>query len=152
MMRRIAMALTAGTLVVAAAGCESVEEQLGLTKNPPDEFRVVSRAPLSMPPDFQLRPPRAGAPRPQEGSPTDQARQAVFRNTDESSGIAAIPEDGRSQGERAFLLQAGAADAKSDIRQIVNREARLEAEESESFVEDLLFWREAPEPGGRPRP
>ena len=32
----------------------------------PDEFAVESRAPLTVPPDFDLRPPEPGAPRPQE--------------------------------------------------------------------------------------
>ena len=36
--------------VLAACG-------LGYNKNPPDEFNVVRRAPLILPPEFNLRPP-----------------------------------------------------------------------------------------------
>ena len=34
-----------------------VESMDGLDKRPPDEFTVYSRAPLSLPPNYDLRPP-----------------------------------------------------------------------------------------------
>ncbi|HYN39224.1 MAG TPA: DUF3035 domain-containing protein, partial [Rhodospirillales bacterium] len=44
--------------VVLTGGCEGIKQELGIgVKRPPDEFTVYSRAPLSMPPDFALRPP-----------------------------------------------------------------------------------------------
>ena len=73
--------LVAGSLMLALAACGGFREQLGLTKQSPDEFRVVSRAPLTVPPDFSLRPPEPGAPRPQEGTSAQQAERAVLRNS-----------------------------------------------------------------------
>ena len=46
---------------LALSGCSDAKEQLGLTRSAPDEFAVVKRAPLAMPPDYTLRPPRPGA-------------------------------------------------------------------------------------------
>ena len=46
-------------------------------KRVPDEFAVVQRAPLTIPPDFELRPPRPGEVRPQTGTTSDQARAAL---------------------------------------------------------------------------
>jgi len=40
-----------------------------------DEFAVVTKAPLIMPPDYNLRPPRPGAARPQEQSERQQAAE-----------------------------------------------------------------------------
>jgi hypothetical protein len=74
-------------MAVALSGCEGVKKELGLGKNPPDEFQVVSRAPLSLPPDYNLRPPEPGAPRPQEGTARDQAETAVF-GSGEPAGAA----------------------------------------------------------------
>jgi hypothetical protein len=69
-------------LPLALAACEGVRQELGLTKQPPDEFAVVaSKAPLVVPPDFSLRPPRPGAPRPQETQPRDAARGALVAAT-----------------------------------------------------------------------
>ncbi len=43
--------------VLLLAGCSGVQEQFSLTSTPPDEFKVTTRAPLAIPPDFNLRPP-----------------------------------------------------------------------------------------------
>jgi hypothetical protein len=43
----------------------------------PDEFAVETRAPLTLPPDFDLRPPQPGAPRPQDVPASEKARSAI---------------------------------------------------------------------------
>ena len=52
--------------VLALSACDSAKKQLGIERQAPDEFAVVKRAPLAMPPDYTLRPPTPGAQRPQE--------------------------------------------------------------------------------------
>ena len=52
-----------GALALAAtlSACEGgIGDALGLGKKAPDEFAVVRSAPLTLPPDFTLRPPRPG--------------------------------------------------------------------------------------------
>jgi len=84
--RRLRLLVLAPALL-ALAGCgDELRKSFGLGKNAPDEFQVVRRAPLSLPPDFSLRPPQPGAVRPQEGSTTEQARRAVL---DQSASAAA---------------------------------------------------------------
>src|SRR3546814_12506032 len=85
-------------LALAVSACGGFRDSLGLTKQSPDEFRVVSRAPLTLPPDYNLRPPEPGAPRPQVGSASQQAERAVFAN----SQNAAVRQQGtvaRKAGE-----------------------------------------------------
>lgn len=57
-------AVLAGVMVLAAglAGCSSSDGRglLDTGKRAPDEFAVYSRAPLSLPPDYGLRPPAPG--------------------------------------------------------------------------------------------
>ena len=43
----------------------------------PDEFAVESRAPLTIPPEFDLRPPQPGAPRPQDVTAAERARKVI---------------------------------------------------------------------------
>ncbi len=131
-------------LAMAVAACSNTKEQLGLTKTSPDEFRVVSRAPLTVPPDFTLRPPDPGAPRPQVGTPTDQARTAVT-----GVGYQDFQEYGRnttggaySPGEQALLTAVGADEADPNIRQVVDQETSRINSESEDFLRALVFWRE----------
>lgn len=139
-----ALALLCGGLALGA--CEGVKDQLGLNKQSPDEFRVVSRAPLTIPPEFSLRPPRPGAPRPQEGTATQQAKTAVFRVDDQRQGVQ-VSSAGRSSGESALLNAAGADEAEPNIREIVDRETLQLNDESETFIDTLVFWRD-PQPTG----
>ena len=60
-------------------GCENAKETIGLAKQAPDEFAVVTRAPLNIPPKFDLRPPKLGAKRPQKVTPTSKARTILLR-------------------------------------------------------------------------
>src|SRR5258707_15480456 len=71
-------ALAVVLLAAGTGGCSEAQKALGLTKNPPDEFQVVAPAPLTLPPNYNLRPPDPGAPRPHERTPRDMARNAVF--------------------------------------------------------------------------
>jgi hypothetical protein len=59
------------------AGCSDFKKSVGLEPSLPDEFAVESRAPLTIPPDFELRPPQPGASRPQEKSADQQAKQLI---------------------------------------------------------------------------
>ena len=49
--------ISAILLVPFLAGCGEIRSKLGLNKQAPDEFTVLSQAPLSMPPNFALRAP-----------------------------------------------------------------------------------------------
>ncbi|SMF71906.1 Beta-barrel assembly machine subunit BamF [Tistlia consotensis] len=148
MMRRLALITIIGA-AVGLSGCENVRQQFGLSKTAPDEFKVVSRAPLTVPPNFALRPPEPGATRPQEGTTRDQARQTVFRISDnkQQSVDAVIPDDGRSKGERALLMEAGVEKADPKIRQLVNEETNQIDEASKSLIDELVFWRKDEPPG-----
>ncbi len=143
---RIAGAIS---LILALSACEGVREQFGLTKQSPDEFRVVARAPLSLPPDFTLRPPEPGIPRPQEGTATQQARKAVFRLAQPKTQPlnAQVKTDGRSLGELSLLKAAGADKVDPGIRRAIDFETQQLNAESEDFIDALVFWRDKETPG-----
>jgi hypothetical protein len=143
-MYRFAVCLSAAVLFLA--GCSETRRAIGLEKTPPDEFTIVSRAPLAMPPDYALRPPQPGAPRPQDLTPRQQARQTVFRAGEQQASLA-MPRGGRSEAEMAFLGHANAGQADPNIRALVNEENSRLVEAERSFVDRLVFWRR-PEPPG----
>jgi hypothetical protein len=64
---------------MALSACDSFKRAIGIERTSPDEFAVESRAPLTIPPDFALRPPAPGAGRPQEVSSADKA-QTLLNN------------------------------------------------------------------------
>jgi len=140
--RRVAVpsALLAALLL---AGCSSdLSRDFGFTRDAPDEFAVTTRAPLSMPPDYNLRPPHPGAPRPQEVSPRTQAEEALTPQI----ALNGQPTGQDSPGQDALVQSAGPA-APANIRAQVNNAAAAEAAQSSSFVDTLLFWRTPASPG-----
>lgn len=124
----------AGAASLMLAGCSDAKKMLGFQKVAPDEFNVVSRAPLSLPPEYQLRPPEPGAPRPQEPAMRDQAKSLL-------TGKAGAGTAGRTSGENVLLAKAGADQNEPNIRSVVNRELAALAEADRSVVDRLLYWR-----------
>jgi hypothetical protein len=133
---RLRLFLTFAALVSLAA-CSGVREDLGLGRAPPDEFAVVDRPPLSMPPDFDLRPPRPGAARPQDVDMSEQADKALFPP---ASTSAAVHAAGTSDAEKALLVQTGGDKADPNIRDTVNKETSQKVAADVHLVRELLDW------------
>ena len=113
-------------------GCGSfdIKEKLGLNREGPDEYRVVPRPPLSVPPEFNLRPP--GQPSsdyissvPSEtraheqvlggGADTKPDTESPFTASTAVTPVIASPLP--SSGDSQFLSDAGAAQVDPQIRQ-----------------------------------
>lgn len=151
--RRMTRRTTPSAVVMLAAsllaGCsgDSIREALGYNKNAPDEFAIVTKAPLIVPPDFALRPPQPGVKRAQT-SPQRAAETALFgsESTGSISGGQIVAAGLPSEGEQILLANAGAGNANPQIRSVVNAESRTLEEKSKSFVDDVLFWQEQTPP------
>lgn len=132
-MRRIALAglMVAGTLTLAA--CEKTKEQFDLSKKAPDEFAVTKRAPLEMPPDYSLRPPRPGAARPQEQTAGDQAKAALMGE----EAVARAPVEGLTEGEAVLLEKTGGLKTNPKIRAIVDKETAELGEEEMPGIDQI---------------
>ncbi len=148
-------------LLSSLTACDTFKEQVGFTKKAPDEFTVLTKAPLVMPPDFSLRPPRRGAKRPQEVQPREAAKAALLPALTGAgktgagktgagktgAGASGGTEAGAVKptgGELALLQKAGARESDASIRQIVNQETSVLAEKDKSFADRLLFWQDKP--------
>jgi hypothetical protein len=142
------LALTAAAALAAAlAGCSSLRNTFGIERGGPDEFTVVRHAPLTLPPDYNLRPPQPGVPRPQENSPQLQARSVVVGSQSGlvlGSGLGSMETP--SSAESALLEQAGADRVDPAIRETLNQEAGFDTVDR-GFLEGLIFWREPEAPG-----
>ena len=130
------IALCIGAILLG--GCEDVRKALGQSKSAPDEFAVYSRPPLSLPPDYGLRPPTPGTGSPQDIEPRSDAQRAVLE-TARSRRAAPAPVT-LDPGVQALLRQLGALDVDPSIRATLNRETSILAEEDESFTDRIMFW------------
>jgi hypothetical protein len=153
MMRRTT--LTPAALIalatMALGGCSAFENLGGGKKVSPDEFKIVSHSPLTMPPNAELRPPRPGEPRPQEVTPADQAKEALSpalagRVQARVTGQQSASPGGASEQALVAKAGAGAGGVDPNIRQVVNKDTKTMADDK-SFIDSLIFWHDK-EPTG----
>ena len=141
----------AATIVLMLASCENIKKQVGLAKSAPDEFTVVTKAPLIIPPHFTLRPPRPGATGLQEVQVREEARRALLRTgraqSDTNVTTANVTQSDRSRAETVFLRSAGADKADPKIRTVIRRETLARVEKDSSFTRRLMFWSRGAEDG-----
>ena len=140
------VSIAAATLVVGLglAGC-------GLVTRPvPDEFTVVTKAPLVVPPDYGLRPPAPGAPAVQALAPATQAqaalRPAAPAGLFGAAAAPAAPANGRTAGEQALLARARAVNPDPNIRAVIDLEAARIADRNRAFIRQILSWQKEQDP------
>ena len=123
--------LSLAVLALATSGCAGIGKAVGGGKNPPDEFAVATKAPLVVPPDYSLRPPKPGESRPQELSASDRAQQVLLGDTS-----VAPP----SFGEQTLLQKTGALASNENIRAILDAENGGRGDKDASLANQLIFW------------
>ena len=126
---KTAVVVAVSLSMLGLAGCGALRKVAGTSKNPPDEFAVVSRPPLVLPPDFTLRPPAPDEKVPRELTPSVETLRALFP---ENYNVA--PQ--ASPGETA-LLQGLGAQAQADIRSNAG-DFDTKIVEKGSVLEDIL--------------
>jgi len=101
------VAFALGSLISGCSGGDTVQEALGYEQTGPDELAVIKRPPLIVPPDFNLRPPRADDPETTAREVSDAARETL-------TGTSVASADGASSAEtanaRAILTQSAEAE------------------------------------------
>jgi len=144
--RNLAGLAAVSLALVSLSACESIRSAAGLTKQSPDEFAVVSKAPLIIPPDYNLRPPKPGAPPLNQVSPTESAEAALY--SDDPKAVASWISGSYSNGEKMLLAQTGAASATDGIRQQIAADNSGADSADEGFTDHLLF--STPDTGDAP--
>ncbi len=127
-MKKTVLILAAGA-ALAATACTSSGNSGGAT---PNEFRVVTKAPLSVPPEYSLRPPPAGTTIPAEVEAATSGVTTAFGTTHGQNASAS---------ERALVTAAGANAANLAIRAQVDYEETRAIRKSTSIGDRILFWR-----------
>jgi len=108
-MNKMVSTLMIGSVLALSAACSSTNDRR--RAGTPDEFRVVKKAPLTVPPEYSLRPPEISTVRPQEVSPQRTDQIISFGN-----GIG----DDASDVEKMLVARAGAIAVSPVIRDIID--------------------------------
>lgn len=126
-MKKLMMITVAATALGVVSACSGGS---GSTRGP-DEFRIVTKAPLVIPPDYNLRPPQAGQAQPFEVDASRTNTVTAFGTT-----IGA----GASMSERALIAAADANAVSPIVRAKLDYEETKTIRKSQSISDRLMFW------------
>jgi len=126
-MAKSSLLLTAGVSALALSACSSIAGE----RRTPDEFRVVTKAPLSVPPEYSLRPPPAGQAQPAEAT----------QNADNTTSFGQDFGQNASASEKLLVSSAGAIAVNPIIRSQVDFEEAGIIRKDKGFSDRVLFWR-----------
>ena len=133
------IAVALGTFAMTACS-GTVQERLGMTRRAQDEFQVVRRQPLVIPPDYRLPAPGTPSPAQQQDVASRDAQAALFGGI---TGVPGMRQTGASQGERT-LLAAVPGTADPNIRDVILTEnTELTQLDESRFLFILDFQRRA---------
>jgi len=118
-------------------GCAQVKDELGLERHSPDEFSVVKRAPLSLPPEYSLRPPREGTSK--ASNTTQKAKTTVFGSPEQQTN------DVPTTSEQNLLNKIGVSNSDPEIRKILDRDSGSVTVKDKTVAEKILFWQDKPD-------
>jgi len=130
MLRTTCLFSAFASVALIATGCTSTSRALGLEKSAPNEFNILTKAPLIIPPEYNLRPPAIGASSAENNYTQTSAREALIGNIDDAEP---------SNGEIALMAKAGVNRANPEIRLAIDGENSVERK-SPGFTDRVLFW------------
>jgi hypothetical protein len=129
-LKRLHAIVLASASLASLSGCAAL-----VGTGTPDEFRVVRKAPLTIPPEYNLHPPKPGESRPQELEPDAQARVAVFGSD--------IGKDA-SEGEKLLVKSAGGDTLDRTVRAAVDYDSAQILRKPRSYTDKILNFGKKP--------
>ncbi len=130
MLRSTCLFAAFASAAMLATGCTSTSRALGLEKSAPNEFNILTKAPLIVPPEYNLRPPAVGASSAENNYSQRSAREALIGDIDDAAP---------SRGEIALMAKAGVNRANPEIRLEIDGANSVERK-SDGFASRVLFW------------
>jgi len=122
--------LSASISVLANCSGTEIKENLGLKKYAPDEFMVVSRPSLTMPPSYSLVEPSEKKIISSK-SKSDEAKSLLLGKNDSYKTYI-------SDSEKALLKKAKTSKNKQNIREVLNKEYSEYVTDKKEHKESIL--------------
>ena len=112
-------------IILLLNSCGGVKEKIGIIKKAPDEFQVYESKPLSVPPNFELRPPAEG-----EILTNERDQNIIF--TDENN-----IDENLTLNDEILLIAVGEKKIEQNIRKIINKENSIQ-EVDKSLLDKII--------------
>ena len=133
-MRTIAAWMSASiAALLLLSGCQSIRQATGAEKTPPDEFTVLTKSPLVIPPDFNLRPPQPGIAS-RNDPDADETGASLALPTASAANLGTTYSD----GEKLLLSKTNALSVDPNIRKTITSDVGLE-DQGPAFAQKVLF-------------
>ena len=134
---KIRNAITISCVIAGVTGlsaCSSATKALGLKQSAPNEFNIITKAPLVVPPEYNLRPPQIGESSYENNYSQKAARDALVGDID-----SAEP----STGGQYLLVKANAPRSNPEIRLEIDGQNSVERK-TQSFSDTVIKGANAP--------
>ena len=116
---------------ISLMGCGSeLAKVLGTDKMPPDEFTILTKPPLIIPPEYNLRPQAEGEVRPEPQQSSRELQAILFGNSSAS--------DQFSTSELNVMTGSGVGESIPNIREVLDSEMRDVEDADESVKAQIL--------------
>ncbi len=118
-------------LPIFLTGCGSeLAKVLGTDKLPPDEFTILTKPNLIIPPEYNLRPPAEGEVRPTPQQPSRELQALLFNNSNSA--------DDFSQSEINLMTGTDVAESVPNIKEVLDSEMRDVEEVNENLKTQII--------------
>ena len=131
-MHKFLVPVLTAMVALTTTACDKTRETLGLKRVQANEFEVMDRQPLSVPPNYALRPPMPNAPAKEAVDASEKAQEALL-------GVQ-VRHEKKSEAEKSFLAQAKAENVDHSVRAQLEKE--VPSKEEAAPGEGLVFWKE----------
>ena len=107
---------------------------LGFGQQIPDEFTVITRKPLNVPPGFSLRPPKGGEIAQANTKATD-VTEIIWNKEKKTTTV----KGDVSPSELDLLVQAGATNTDDNVRAMLEQENTTLAMANRTLADKIIF-------------
>ena len=116
--------------------CNSaVKDKLGLTRNAPDEFKVISNPSLSVPPDFRLQKPGSYSPDLVKKK-EENNKDIIFKSKD------TIINQSTTKGDQMMKEMFGSSASDAEAKALIDKENKSAVNKEKSFFEKISDFSE----------
>ncbi|HAK98768.1 MAG TPA: hypothetical protein DCP14_05410 [Rhodobiaceae bacterium] len=119
------------TLTVSACG-SGLSDAFSYKKNPPDEFAILKKQPLIIPPDYSLKPPNQAGSKIARASTRVEAEQILTGREVDISEIS-------SDGEKEILDRVGSNPSQNNVRSKIQSDGNTVISKDKTITENLIL-------------
>ena len=116
-------------LILVSCGSE-LGKVLGTDKLPPDEFTILTKPNLIIPPEYNLRPPAEGEIRPVPQQPSRELQAILFNNS--------VNTEEFSNSEINLMTGADVAESIPNIKEVLDSEMRDVEDVNENLKTQII--------------